>query len=189
MKAIDRGGDRHYFDLLGKSIVEEGKDKCAAFEAYLIKNNQPEALYQFRIIEKYYGAVKEKNILAWDYARYIALCRWGYQAGYITEDEEWQKIMPVARLLQKTFDSWDDLGQDYLIGRKYMSYDGKFSDNYLFEAAYKHLCTDKSSLWHRYSWEMVLGDLGISGHNSELFIRLIKGFYDFLSLVQGAVKY
>src|SRR5947208_742465 len=47
----------------------------------------------------HYPKLGKKSLLGWDYARYIALCRWGFLVGYLSEQEAWDKIMPVARLL------------------------------------------------------------------------------------------
>ena len=50
------------------------------------------------------GAPQRKvvDITAWDYGRYVSLCRWGYICGYLTEEEAWEMILPVARYLQKS---------------------------------------------------------------------------------------
>lgn len=71
---------------------------------------------------KYKDEFGEKSIAAWDYDRYISLCGWGYIAGYLSEEEAWQRIMPAARLLQKTFESWIDLGKNHVVGREFWSW-------------------------------------------------------------------
>src|SRR5439155_3150792 len=53
--------------------------------------------------------------------RYIILCRCGYQVGFLSEDEAWGRIMPMARAIQAAFPSWSELGEDYLVGREYWS--------------------------------------------------------------------
>ena len=72
--------------------------------------------------KEYYKKLGEKSLLGWDYGRYICLCRWGYLVGWLNEQEAWEKIMPAAELLQKSFSSWEDLGRNYLIGRLFWSY-------------------------------------------------------------------
>ncbi|MDD4871667.1 MAG: DUF1266 domain-containing protein, partial [Kiritimatiellae bacterium] len=59
----------------------------------------------FAVVMKYKNELGKKSILGWDFARYISLCRWGYLVGYLSEEEAWANIMPVAKLLQKTFNS------------------------------------------------------------------------------------
>lgn len=58
-------------------------------------------------------------ITAWDFGRYINLCRWGYVCGWLTEQEAWDRIIPAARLLQASYASWDDYAADYLVGRNF----------------------------------------------------------------------
>jgi Protein of unknown function (DUF1266) len=43
--------------------------------------------------------------------------------GYLAEDEAWEKIMPAAAKLHATFSSWKELGENYLIGREFWSYE------------------------------------------------------------------
>jgi hypothetical protein len=58
--------------------------------------SNPRALNQLEITRKNHRALGTKGILAWDLVRYIAVCRWGYLAGYLTETEAWDHIMPAA---------------------------------------------------------------------------------------------
>ena len=62
---------------------------------------------------------KALPISAWDFGRYISVCRMGYMAGWLTEDEAWARIMPVARMLQASFSSWSDYAFDYVMGREF----------------------------------------------------------------------
>lgn len=58
-------------------------------------------------------------ITAWDFGRFINLCRWGVECEWITEQEAWDRIIPAARLLQASYASWDDYAADYLLGRNF----------------------------------------------------------------------
>lgn len=91
-----------------------------------------------------------KSLLGWDYCRYIALCRWGTMAGYLSPDEAWAKIMPVARMLQKTFPSWAELGRNYLVGRQF--WQPSQPNNRAFEANYIRLMSDSKSPWNSIPW-------------------------------------
>ncbi len=73
------------------------------------------------LLKKYGKQFGTRGLLAWDHCRYIALCRWGYQCGYLTEAEAWELIMPVAARIQKQSKNWDQLATDYLIGRHFWS--------------------------------------------------------------------
>jgi hypothetical protein len=117
-----------------------------------------EKLQEIRIAKEYYAKLGQKSLLGWDLSRYICLCRWGYLSGYISEEEAWKKIMPVSRKLQETFDSWEDLGQNYLIGRQFWSYKYTRQGGDRFEDAYQRLVDMKSSPWNLYSWNLDLTD-------------------------------
>ena len=95
-----------------------------------------------------------KSISAWDYGRYVALCRWGYAIGYLSEAEAWQRIMPVARLMQSTFSSWREYGTDYMTGREYWSPNA--SDAASIRSILDSLLTDNRSPWKRLPWDLHL---------------------------------
>ena len=64
--------------------------------------------------------------------------------------------MPVARFIQNKFDSWEDLGQNYLIGRQYWSHEDTKLWGYQFEDAYLRLFDMPSSPWNKLPWNMDL---------------------------------
>jgi hypothetical protein len=66
--------------------------------------------------------------------------------------------MPMAMLLQERFDSWEDLGRNYLIGRQFWSYKETQENGWLFEDAVQRLRDMRSSPWNRYPWDMKLKD-------------------------------
>ena len=120
------------------------------------KSRDKEKLYEILIAKEYYEKLGEKSLLGWDYTRYICLCRWGYLVGYISEEEAWERIMPVAEMLQKKFDSWEDLGRNYLIGRRFWSYQYTQEGGDLYEDAFQRLLDMRSSPWNKYPWDMDL---------------------------------
>ena len=64
--------------------------------------------------------------------------------------------MPVAKMLQETFDSWEDLGRNYIIGRQFWSYKETKKGNYRYEDALQRLLDMQSSPWNKYSWDIDL---------------------------------
>jgi len=159
LKWIDNGGHRRNFDKFGRYISILSEDQC---KQLLEKNKgDQETLQNIRIAKKYYKELGEKSLFGWDYSRYICLCRWGYLVGYISEEEAWAKIIPVARMLRNKFDSWKDLGQNYIIGRQFWSYQQTETKGYLFEDAYQRLVDMPSSPWNKYPW-----DIDLSGTQS-----------------------
>ncbi len=64
-----------------------------------------------------------RTILGWDLARAISLCRWGAVAGYLTDDEAWQRIEGYSGRLRESLGSWKELGENYVAGFNFWSED------------------------------------------------------------------
>jgi hypothetical protein len=154
---LETEGHRKSFDRVAKTVANLNDEQFNALVSAVSKNKQK--TQEFLVVRKYAGQLGNKSILGWDYSRYINLCRWGYTIGLISEQEAWEKIMPIARKLQNTFDSWEDLGCNYLIGRQFWSYKETVRDSYLYEDAVQRLLDMPSSPWNKYPWNM---DLGLS---------------------------
>ena len=80
--------------------------------------------------------------------------------GYLTEDEAWDLIMPGARKLQTTFDSWKDLGENYLIGREFWSQAETERNGLLYRQVYQRLLDDPASPWNQCAWDLNLKGKG-----------------------------
>jgi len=97
------------------------------------------------------------EIIAWDFGRYINLCRWGYVGGYFSEQETWERIMPVARFLQASFASWDEFSSDYLRGREFWSITETEKNGDAMRDTAKFLA-GTGQPWSKESWPLSLGD-------------------------------
>jgi len=120
---IEEGGHRKSYDDCVKTLREHGQltpppETFYAVDVSMIPNRQERTLAVVRII---HARFDKKGLVGWDFSRYVSLCRWGAHAGYLTEEEAWKKIMPAARLLQSTFQSWEELAYNYRLGRLYWS--------------------------------------------------------------------
>ncbi|MGP1576440.1 MAG: DUF1266 domain-containing protein [Treponema sp.] len=99
----------------------------------------------------------DRTIIAWDYGRCIALCRWGYDCGYLTEQEAWEKIFYYAQLIQPLYTDWKEYGFDYYMGRLF------FAAGFCEEVAYAEQ-TDKiyrkligpGGYWRMLEWNISL---------------------------------
>ena len=98
-----------------------------------------------------------RTIKAWDLGRNIALCRWGYQVGFITEEEAWNKIMYYAKLIQPLYKSWEEYGYDYYMGRVFWASGFGETERYIEETnpIYEKLIS-KNGLWHNLEWNIDL---------------------------------
>ena len=162
---LNADGHRKRFDVVGVYIIAISDDGYKEFlETY---NDEQEMLQEIEITRQHYSELRGRGISGWDYARFISLCRWGYMVGHLGEDEVWELIMPVARVLQKRFDSWEDLGRNYLIGREFWSYKRTKQTGYKCEDAYRRLLDMRSSPWNEYPWDMDLTDAITTNHVGE----------------------
>ena len=151
---LEEGGRRVVFEKLGRFIQGLSDDQYT--QLVELKSYDIEELNRIQYARKYYEKLGGKSILGCDYTRYICLCRWGYLLGFLTEQEAWERIIPSARMLQKKFDSWEDLGQNYLIGRRFCSYESTQEEGWLLDDAFQRLLDMRSSPWNKYPWDMDL---------------------------------
>lgn len=156
LKWIEDEGHRIKFDKLAKYLQTSNPQEYKQVLKDYEKN--PNAQHKIKITKEYYRKLGRKSLLGWDYSRYICICRWGYMAGYLSEDEAWKRIMPVAKILRKTFSSWEDLGKNYIIGRQFWSYKETQENGYLYDDAYQRLLDMPTSPWNKYPWTMNLGN-------------------------------
>jgi Protein of unknown function (DUF1266) len=152
---IQRGGHRANFATLGATVDRLNPTLVSWVGPWVLPSQLG---HQVAVVQRHYKPLVDKGILAWDYSRYVALCRWGYASGFLTEDETWRSIMPAARLLQRHFTSWSDLGQNYLIGREFWSLSETQKSGDLYRATYQTLINYSGSPWNKHPWELELTD-------------------------------
>lgn len=149
-------GHRKEFEEMGNFFSSLNKEQLDE----VLKNvKTDEETKQIYFVIQNYNKLQDKSILGWDYGRYVFLCRYGYLVGYLDEKEAWEKIMPIARELQGIFDSWKDLGENYLLGREFWSAEQMRQDSQLFKDAFEKLLTAPGSPWKTCPWDMNLNDL------------------------------
>ncbi len=149
---IDQRGHRAEFSFLGEKGSQLQPEQLKTVLAHLDSEDANSLL----VARRYYQKLGAKGITGWDYERYINVCRLGYGAGYLSEDEAWQAIMHAAQVLQQNFGSWQELGQNYLIGREFWSLAQTRKDGAQMRAAYTRLLNNPASPWHRVQWNLAL---------------------------------
>lgn len=99
---------------------------------------------------------RQTRYLAWDYCRLVWVAGRSYIAGYLTEEEAWQRIMPAAREIQADYSSWREMGEDYLRGRErwHNSRDPRF--DYVFQLLTNP--DDTNSPWNKNEWNTDLSE-------------------------------
>ncbi|OHB60736.1 MAG: hypothetical protein A2Y12_10945 [Planctomycetes bacterium GWF2_42_9] len=159
LKWLEDEGHSENFAELKETLdyFEDNPGPTTELSNFLQKiKNDWEYICKIMIVTKYQEYLGDKSLYGWDAARYVCLCRWGYTCGYLTEEEAWEKIMPAARFVQRTFDSWEDFGANYIIGREFWS--PKDDDRYMYEDAYMRLLEMPDSPWKKLPWNLYLGE-------------------------------
>jgi ankyrin repeat protein len=159
---IDQGGHRQMFSTLGARTSNLSPDELSKAIGKLSPEDANSILVAHRYNEKYAA----QSITGWDYARYINLCRWGVAAGYISEEEAWAHAMHAAAILQQTFTSWSEFGENYLVGREFWSLRQTKIDGQAMRTIYRKLLNDPDSPWRRIPWSLPLQPSGSTSLNS-----------------------
>ncbi len=112
-------------------------------------------LNRLNFLAEYYNFINEETLLkGWDLARIVALCRWGYDAGYMSEDEAWEIIMNTTKTILTLFSSWEEFGANYILGRMYWkaesgNYEWKQYESVLI---YYLLFDPDIGVWNKIDW-------------------------------------
>src|SRR6266404_310812 len=92
----------------------------------------------------------QTRYLAWDYCRLVWVAGTSYVAGYLAEEEAWQRIMPAARKIQSSYSSWREMGEDYLQGRERWNKGRDPRFDYVFQLLTNP--DDPGSPWNKNKW-------------------------------------
>jgi hypothetical protein len=153
LQSSEHGHRKLYWEIRRRLL--EGK-----MEKYLevIKGDGPGTPEQRFIVATHLGRMKGRTlpITAWDFGRYIFLCRLGYNVGWFTEKEAWSRIIPAARLLQASYSSWDEYAADYLLGRYFWAPDETAEMEHIRYII--GLLESPTGLWSAIPWNESLGE-------------------------------
>lgn len=103
--------------------------------------------------------LKDKGLIAWDYCRIVQVTGWSYIAGYITIEEAYDICMEAARVLQKTYTSWENMSEHYMKGYEFWSEQDSNDDS--TEAYYRnkinqYILSDEESPFNTLPWNLKL---------------------------------
>jgi hypothetical protein len=158
LRSVAESGHRVRFAGTGAGLAVMAPEERAKLEA---RRRQDFRLNQvIGVVELHYDRLGATGILGWDLSRYIALCRWGYTAGYLAEPEAWDTMMPVARILRGAFASWRELKENYLIGRQFWDPEQHVLNGRSYRRTLDRLLSDPESPWVRIPWDLDLGPPG-----------------------------
>jgi hypothetical protein len=148
-------GHRSEFDELGRGV--DAMSKAQFLRAKIALKADREELHRLEMARRYHHAFGARSILAWDLVRYVSICRWGYLAGYLSDQEAWDHIMSAALRLQQTFRSWKELENNFLTGREFWSLSQTKKTGDKFRAIADRFIHESNSPWNQNPWNLRLG--------------------------------
>jgi len=111
---------------------------------------------EYTIVRAYMNRLPAAGIAAWDWGRYVHLCKTGVYVGYITEDEALELSLPVARMAQQAYSGWQEFGIAFLAGRQFW-WDQTTKESAEHMARFvRKLILHPNSVWNRLDWHMPL---------------------------------
>jgi hypothetical protein len=128
--------------------LNDARDESEMTDIVLNYQWDQNKLNRFNYVTANYVKYYNRTIKAWDLGRCVSLCRWGYNVGFITESEAWGKIFRYAKLIQSLYNSWEEYGYDYLLGRVFWASGFGEEESYLArtEPVYRQLLNGSWSL-------------------------------------------
>jgi hypothetical protein len=156
LAAQENDGHAVSFARLQQIIKENNNDIQMILEKNRFSSRDDNRI---RFISEHWRIYQDAHIEAWDWGRNIALCRWGFDVGFLTEEEAWDKIMYYAEKIQPLYESWEDYGLNYCWGRIYWASGFGLARAYenmeQTEKLYKRLMEDPG-YWHNLKWDIKL---------------------------------
>jgi hypothetical protein len=157
LDSLENGGHAASFREIQQIISEVNSVSTeSATRAVLSRYNWDQTkLNRFNYIWNNWYQYHNRTIKAWDLGRSISLCRWGYSVGFIAEEEAWKKIFHLASLIQPLYNSWEEYGYDYYMGRIFWASGFREEESYLdrTEPVYRKLL---DSYWGWLDWHIDL---------------------------------
>lgn len=135
-----------------KYLQENCDDFDQAMEWF---HNMREAYEQFAEDGLLPAGAPMPNLISWDYARVVNLCRNGFDAKYLDREEALDTIMKMAKAIQQSYASWRDLSISYQLGR-YVWGGGEDGQYEALQEGMEELLSAENSPWVNLDWNMKL---------------------------------
>ena len=116
---LSREGHRREFEEIGRSIYLLDSSQITTFQGYL--RGTPDIFKKTAIARAHLPQVWGQKPEGLGFPAGTSICAGpGMLAGISRKMRPGTRIMPVARLLQRTFTSWSDLAMNYQTGRWFL---------------------------------------------------------------------
>lgn len=113
--------------------------------------------YHMRLLRDNADVIRRYGVTGWDYGRAANITGWACLAGYIPEEEYWQLIIPIAHHVQKTYTSWQEYANGYVLGGLYWRNGAPHEPT---TKAIEELFSNPDSPWLKFAWNTQLETLG-----------------------------
>jgi hypothetical protein len=154
LKWLEEEGHSAQFEDLAE-IFEENPEITDAELEGLCEEYEDLCFNKVDCVRKHYPLVGESFIKAWDYGRYVFLCRDGYTCQYLTREETLQLIEAIGRRVRVEFHSWQDFGENYCIGRRFWASDDPDEELEMYHQAHEafEALLEEDGAWTKVLWE------------------------------------
>lgn len=150
-------GASQAFNRIARELTGASPVKAAQMKAIAAGN--PQLLHQIDLVERFFSALGPKSLVGFDLARYVSLCRAAYNADYLSEAQVWELVYPQAITIQKTFSGWMELGNNYILGTSFMSFNEYEKEKSFLEETLRNLTSHTGSPWVQLPWNLDLSRL------------------------------
>ncbi|WP_282937597.1 DUF1266 domain-containing protein [Paenibacillus sp. RC67] len=111
---------------------------------------------QYQIVKAYMDRLPTAGIAAWDWGRYVHLCKVGIFVEYLTEEKALRLVKPVAVKAQQQYDGWQQFGIAFLAGRQFWWGQMTGDSAEMMAGFARNLVIHPNSLWNRLNWNLQL---------------------------------
>jgi hypothetical protein len=120
-----------------------------------ITNDDRWPQHQKRYAWDHRSEFRDGRLEAFDMVRMLFIARATYTAGWLPKRVAWDTVFEAAGRLQEAYDSWAEMSNNYLLGRRYWA-GGDPKVQLLFDKHAKWLTTNPESPWQQLPWGLTL---------------------------------
>ena len=97
------------------------------------------------------------GVLSWDLARCVPMLRNAYSLSWIGEEEVWKNLQTISIKLQKSYQSWEQAGTAYIVGRLFWAKGGlSESTCHYYFSMLKRILINPEHAWNTIDWDTKL---------------------------------
>ncbi|MEF2968422.1 DUF1266 domain-containing protein [Paenibacillus sp. M1] len=117
----------------------------------------PETAAEYRVVYTYNSRLTPAGIAGYDWGRSLFVAHYAKLLGFISADEAWDSMAEVAALIQRHYDSWEEYGTAFIIGRQFFYKEWSEESAKVYFQHVRSLLIDEYSPWRTLPWDTPLG--------------------------------